>query len=211
MKRPTRIHLVRHGEVHNPDKILYGRLPGFRLSREGHRQAEALGRFFQTITVDTVFSSPMLRTRQTAAHILAYHHKLKRRTSNLLNEVCNPFEGLPGSLIDARQGDVYTFDNPDPCYEQPLDIVVRVKKFLGRTLKAIPGGEIVGVTHGDVIVFTVLHALGFEATAANKNRLKQAGFAAAYPATASITTLTFSTLSAEDLPQLEYLVPWQAN
>ena len=29
---PTVVHLVRHGEVHNPEKVLYGRLPGFRLS-----------------------------------------------------------------------------------------------------------------------------------------------------------------------------------
>src|SRR5690606_42013285 len=31
----TTVHLLRHGEVHNPDGILYGRLPGYRLSDRG--------------------------------------------------------------------------------------------------------------------------------------------------------------------------------
>ncbi|MGO1497115.1 MAG: histidine phosphatase family protein, partial [Agrococcus casei] len=35
----TRLHLVRHGEVHNPDGILYGRIPGYRLSERGERMA----------------------------------------------------------------------------------------------------------------------------------------------------------------------------
>jgi len=36
------VHLVRHGEVYNPDGVLYGRLPGFRLSDKGNRQAQAV-------------------------------------------------------------------------------------------------------------------------------------------------------------------------
>ena len=35
----TTIHFVRHGEVHNPDHILYERLPGFHLSDRGRRMA----------------------------------------------------------------------------------------------------------------------------------------------------------------------------
>ena len=35
------VHLVRHGEVHNPAHVLYGRLEGFGLSDLGHRMAAA--------------------------------------------------------------------------------------------------------------------------------------------------------------------------
>lgn len=42
MAEQTRIHLVRHGEVYNPDGVLYGRLPGFKLSDKGIRQAQAV-------------------------------------------------------------------------------------------------------------------------------------------------------------------------
>jgi broad specificity phosphatase PhoE len=209
MIRPTRIHLVRHGEVHNPDKVLYGRLPGFRLSRRGQEQAAAAAGYLKPLPIDAVFSSPLLRARQTAARILAPHNPLKLRTSSLLNEACTPYEGRPGRVIDARGGDVYTFDNPKPCHEQPADILSRVHKFIGRTLAAFPGGQVAAVTHGDVIVFTVLFALGRDITPANKNRLKPAGFPDTYPATASVTTLTFQTLSAGERPHLDYRVPWR--
>ena len=47
----TTLYLVRHGEVHNPAGIIYGRLPGFGLSERGRRQiaraAEALQGFYR--------------------------------------------------------------------------------------------------------------------------------------------------------------------
>src|SRR5690625_4367449 len=36
----TRVHLLRHGEVHNPDGVLYGRLPGYHLSDLGQKMAD---------------------------------------------------------------------------------------------------------------------------------------------------------------------------
>ena len=36
----TRVHLVRHGEVENPDKVLYGRRPGYHLSALGRQMAD---------------------------------------------------------------------------------------------------------------------------------------------------------------------------
>ena len=39
----TIVHVMRHGEVHNPDGILYGRLPDYHLSERGRAQAEAPG------------------------------------------------------------------------------------------------------------------------------------------------------------------------
>ncbi len=44
----TVVHLLRHGEVYNPQGIFYGRLPGFRLSDLGHRMAERAAGFFAT-------------------------------------------------------------------------------------------------------------------------------------------------------------------
>jgi len=70
----TTIHFVRHGEVHNPDHILYERLPGFHLSDRGRRMAEATARYLaaspQTNTAAAVYSSPLDRTRETAQAIL---------------------------------------------------------------------------------------------------------------------------------------------
>ena len=36
----TRVHLVRHGEVENSGKVLYGRLPGYHLSAMGRQMAD---------------------------------------------------------------------------------------------------------------------------------------------------------------------------
>ena len=70
----TTIHFVRHGEVHNPDHILYERLPGFHLSDRGRRMAGATARYLaanpQTNTAAAIYSSPLDRTRETAQAIL---------------------------------------------------------------------------------------------------------------------------------------------
>jgi broad specificity phosphatase PhoE len=63
-----RVHLVRHGNVHNPERIYYGRLDGFPLSERGRAQAESAGAWIAAHTHAPVLlvSSPLLRARQTA-------------------------------------------------------------------------------------------------------------------------------------------------
>lgn len=54
----TTIALIRHGEVENPDKLYYGRLPGFGLSQLGQRQAAAARDYLQHQSPAAIFSSP---------------------------------------------------------------------------------------------------------------------------------------------------------
>ena len=51
---PTRtvVHLLRHGEVHNPDGVLYGRIPGFRLSENGRDQADIVAKALADADLD---------------------------------------------------------------------------------------------------------------------------------------------------------------
>ena len=63
----TVVHLLRHGEVHNPDKILYGRLPGFRLSETGSTRPRSWPKAFTDIDLVAVLASPMQRAQETAA------------------------------------------------------------------------------------------------------------------------------------------------
>ncbi len=202
---PIQIHLIRHGEVHNPDQILYGRLPRFRLNENGWRQASTAGKYLERHPIDAIFSSPMLRARQTARQIIQHHPRLKLRISDLINEVCTSFEGRPGAEIDARDGDVYTGGNA--CDEQPRDIVDRTRRFISRASRQYGGGQVAAVTHGDVITFMVLWANGFDPTPGNKMRLLQAGYPDAYPGHASITTLTYTVSSPEEKPAVDYVVP----
>ncbi len=71
MKQVTQISFVRHGHVHNPGAVLYGRLPGFRLDRQGVQDAQRAGRALRGKNITAIFSSPLLRARQTAREVLA--------------------------------------------------------------------------------------------------------------------------------------------
>ncbi len=81
MSPETTVWLVRHGYVHNPNKIIYGRLPRFRLSERGVEEARAAGRMMSEMTLHAAYSSPLLRARQTAREILAFHPQLRLRQS----------------------------------------------------------------------------------------------------------------------------------
>lgn len=207
VQQATTIYLIRHGEVHNPEQILYGRLPRFRLSSRGIFQAQAAGLELKNRhPLNAVFSSPLLRARQTAKQILNHlNDGYTLHISALLNEVCSAFEGRFGAEVDARDGDVYT-DAP-ACFEQPQDIVARIRKFIFRNRKRYPGGGIAAVTHGDVITFMVLWAMGKALTPRNKTRLIHSGFPVAYPEHASITALIYRTLDADEQPGVQYVSP----
>ena len=205
MPAPTTIYLVRHGNVHNPNQILYGRLPRFRLSQRGLEEARAAGRFLNGAPIAALYCSPLLRTRQTAREIRAFHPDIPPRQSAHLLEVLNPFEGRPSGEVDARNGDVYT--GVSPPYEQPPDIVARILKFFRVARLRHAGENVVAVTHGDVIVFAMLWARGMALTPRNKACLPALGFSGGYPATGSLTAFTFRTGSRRELPEVRYFKP----
>ena len=67
------VHLVRHGEVHNPRHLVYASLPGFRLSPRGVRQTRQAGCHLASRPLGAVWSSPLERARQTAENLAAPH------------------------------------------------------------------------------------------------------------------------------------------
>ena len=76
----TRLHLVRHCDVRNPEGVLYGHLPDFPLSEKGVRQAHALGRYFASSNGRQIYSSPLERARQTAEIIASYLDRYRSPT-----------------------------------------------------------------------------------------------------------------------------------
>ena len=198
----TRISLVRHGSVHNPSNIFYGRLPGFSISKKGRLEAVRTARALKDLTIDEIISSPLLRCRQTATEILKYHPHLKLRQSSLITEVLTPFEGKSEDLVHSRNGDVYT--GTDQNYEQPEDILLRVQKFLFRTRRTFDGKHVVVVTHGDIIFFMILWASYLATTPLNKQKFTTLGILKEYPAVCSITTFSYSTNKKEEYPTMAY-------
>jgi broad specificity phosphatase PhoE len=147
----TVVHLLRHGEVHNPERILYGRLPGFGLSDLGVRQAEQVAAYLRDDDVVHVVSSPLLRAQQTAAPIAALHG-LDVVTDGGLIEAGNVFEGSRVSLGDGALRDPRSWPklrNPfRPSWGEPYrEIVDRMLAAVHRARQRGAGHEAVCVSH----------------------------------------------------------------
>jgi broad specificity phosphatase PhoE len=63
----TTVHLVRHGEVHNPEGVLYGRRDGYHLSALGREMAERIGKALGDRDIVHLRTSPLERAQETAA------------------------------------------------------------------------------------------------------------------------------------------------
>ncbi len=193
----TVIHFVRHGKVHNPERVLYVRQPGRYLSTEGHRQAQCVAEILKFRPVVAVFSSPMPRAVQTADYI-AYARKLTLQTSEWLHEVNSPFQGWPEEILEQLSGGLYSDEFEG--YEQWTDVYGRTQQFCREACAKYPNAEIVAVTHGDVILSAHFWARDQALTPENRHAIPY------YPSTASITSLTFA--SAEARPQMRYNNPF---
>ncbi len=202
---PTQISFVRHAEVHNPDALYYGRMPGFALSLQGRRQARHLGQTLADLAVSALYSSPLLRARQTAREISACLGPTNVRFSDLLIEVHSPFDGQPLNRLEALHWDLYS-GVPAP-FEQPADLQRRIARFIARVRRRHAGQHVVAVTHGDLVAFTFLWARGAPLTSAQKGRLHAWGMSDDYPAHTSVTTLTFTTPDPDEIPGVTYLNP----
>ena len=96
----TVVHLLRHGEVHNPEKILYGRLPNFRLSERGEAMALRAAQALADHDITHIISSPLERAQQTAAPIAARFDLTVELDARLI-EADNVFEGKRVAVGDG--------------------------------------------------------------------------------------------------------------
>jgi broad specificity phosphatase PhoE len=147
----TIVHLVRHGEVANPDGILYGRIPGFNLSEDGRLMAKKAAGFLAGRDVAVLRSSPLDRAVQTAEPIAA-QLGLPIEIDERLIEPWNHFEGLnvgvgDGSLRAPRHW--YYLRNPfRPSWGEPYkDVAARVRAAAADAAAAARGREAVCVSH----------------------------------------------------------------
>lgn len=147
----TVVHLLRHGEVYNPEKVLYGRLPGYRLSELGEQMAVRAAEALADRNVAQVFSSPMERAQQTATPV-AEHHGLEIVTNEDLIEADNVFEGQRVSVGDGVLRQPRTWKhlyNPfKPSWGEPYDVVAqRMRAAVEKARMAAVGEEAVLVSH----------------------------------------------------------------
>nr|BFE64164.1 histidine phosphatase family protein [Dactylosporangium thailandense] len=147
----TIVHVLRHGEVYNPTKILYGRLPGFRLSELGVQMAKAAAESLAGHDITHLVASPLERAQQTAEPF-AEQLGLPVAVDERLIESANFFEGKQvgvgdGSLKDPRNWWVLR-DPRTPSWGEPYNVIAaRMYQAILTAREAAEGHEAVCVSH----------------------------------------------------------------
>lgn len=164
MDAETRVHVVRHGEVHNPEGILYGRLPGYHLSEAGAAQAVAVADALAGRDIVAVIASPLQRAQETAAPIAAKHN-LPVDTDSDLVESANFFEGRRVSPGDGAWRDPqmwWRLRNPfTPSWGEPyVQIADRMATAVAKARVRAAGHEAVCVSHQLPVWTLRLHLTG---------------------------------------------------
>jgi broad specificity phosphatase PhoE len=154
----TVVHLLRHGEVHNPHGILYGRLPGYHLSERGRRMATLVAEYLRGRDVTRVIASPLERAQETAEPIAAAHG-LEVGTDGRLVEAGNHFEGLTFGVGDGSLRHPAHWPklvNPfRPSWGEPYEqIAARVLEVVARARDEARGHEAVLVSHQSPVWIT---------------------------------------------------------
>lgn len=151
MSERTIVHVMRHGEVHNPQGILYGRLPDYHLSERGRAQAAGVAAWLAKRDIVYVVASPLERAQETAAPIAA-EHGLAIDVDSELIESRNVFQGYrvspgDGALRDPRNW--WHLRNPrKPSWGEPyVEIAERMTGALMRARASADGHEAVCVSH----------------------------------------------------------------
>ena len=157
----TVVHLLRHGEVHNPDHVLYGRLPGYHLSRGGQLMAVAAADHFDGRPVTAVLASPLERAQETARPVSELLG-IPIVTDDRLIESGNVLEGTSvslGSLAANPLNWKYLWNPFRPSWGEPYQVVAtRMLAAMAAARDASRGQEAVCVSHQLPIWVTRLSA-----------------------------------------------------
>jgi broad specificity phosphatase PhoE len=160
----TTVHLVRHGEVHNPDGVLYGRLEGFLLSDRGHEMAARVADALGGRDVVHLVSSPLERTRQTAGP-LAERRGLTVTLDQRTIEASSRLQGMrlagARNVLRTPSGWRHLWNPVRPSWGEPYAAVVaRMLLAVDAARDAARGHEAVLVSHQLPIWLTRLHVEG---------------------------------------------------
>jgi len=161
MSQTTTVHLLRHGEVHNPGGVLYGRMDGYHLSELGRTMAQRVADTIGGRDITHIVSSPLERARETAAP-LALARGLEVGTDERVLESTNIFEGKPFSMGNGVLRNPSAWKhlwNPfKPSWGEPYkEVVTRMMAAVEDARDAARGHEAVLVSHQLPIWITRLH------------------------------------------------------
>ena len=145
------IHFVRHGEVHNPEKILYGLQSGWKLSERGNQMAQVIAQWSKGLNLGAIHASPLQRAQETVAPIIKANN-LQLTTDKNLIEASNIFEGekfeLGSGVLKHPKSWRYLYNPWRPSWGEPYDqIINRMLKALFAARDAAGGKDGICVSH----------------------------------------------------------------
>ncbi|MFZ1654381.1 MAG: histidine phosphatase family protein [Candidatus Moraniibacteriota bacterium] len=149
-------YLVRHGEAENNVRNILNSLPErntYPLTERGREQVGATARLLRSVEVDVIWSSPILRTRETA-EIIAHE---TGRGVNIDGRLCEAYFGVFNGRQQQEFLEKYPEAEmrlaPDPAdgVESYVDIRGRVRSFLSSMNESYRGKKIVIVSHSDTL------------------------------------------------------------
>lgn len=160
------VHLVRHGEVHNPDHLVYASLPGFDLSPEGHEQARATARYLGRQPIVAVWASPLERALRTG-ELIATRAGLPVRVDSGLQEwrLMDRWAGASwDDLPEKFPGELEAYlERPTDLSFSPEgldDLAGRMADTIRRLESEYPHGDVVVVSHSGPLRAAVLALTG---------------------------------------------------
>jgi broad specificity phosphatase PhoE len=154
----TTLYLVRHGEVHNPEGIIYGRLPGFGLSERGREQIERAAETLSSRSpFATLYASPLQRAQESAAILaarleLAVDIEARLVETNIGTFQGKRFEDLPRPYI--------TEEGAHPELESAASMRSRFLAWAEAMRTRHAGDSVIAVSHRDPIIVALLHWMG---------------------------------------------------
>ena len=141
---------MRHGEVFNPDRILYGRLDGYHLSELGQKMADVAAESMTGRPITALYASPLLRAQESAAP-WSTRFDLPITTDERIIEPTNRFEGTKGvnaQLMLNPKYWGYIYNPLRPSWGEPFTaIATRVVAAMDDAWQAADAGEVVMVSH----------------------------------------------------------------
>ncbi|MBS1673229.1 MAG: histidine phosphatase family protein [Actinobacteria bacterium] len=158
-----RLHLVRHGEVFNPEHVLYGRLPGYHLSEAGRAMAQAAADHVLGLDcpVGALRCSPLERTQESAAPFAAATG-LDPQLDERIIEPWNVFEGTQMRRALLNPLNWRHLRRPSrPSWGEPyVSIAERMRAAMDECWHGTDGGDVVLVSHQAPIWITHLSVAG---------------------------------------------------
>lgn len=152
-EEPRIVHVMRHGQVHNPDGVLYGRLDGFGLSDLGREMATRLSQYWSEVPLTHLRCSPLQRARETMAPTAELFPQLDLTIDPRVIEAENVFEGKVFGASNKALRDPamlrHVLNPLKPSWGEPyVDIAARMRAAIADAAEAAgPGGQALVVSH----------------------------------------------------------------